>query len=170
MSQAYIALGSNLNNPASQLQQAVTAIEALPDSTILAISSVYRSEAVGPGDQADYLNAVLALRTRLSPADLLCQLQALEDRQGRVRTIRWGERTLDLDILLYDKNRVKTDTLEIPHAEMQHRNFVLYPLAEISGTELMLPCGTDLGTLLRHCPRGDLCLAGINLQTNSNAE
>jgi 2-amino-4-hydroxy-6-hydroxymethyldihydropteridine diphosphokinase len=163
MSTAYIALGSNLDDPARQLQQAVTAIGALQDSSITALSSVYRSAAVGPGEQPDYLNAVLALATGITPAQLLDKLLELEDRQGRVRTVRWGARTLDLDILLYDDRQVSTETLTIPHPAMKQRNFVLYPLAEIAGKKLLLPCGSDLGTLLQCCPGGDLVPIGVTL-------
>ena len=165
---AYIALGSNLGDPARQLQQAVTAIGALQDSSIAVISSVYSSAAVGPGEQADYLNAVLALETGFSPAQLLDELRELENRQGRVRAVRWGARTLDLDILLYGDQQVSTETLIIPHPAMKQRNFVLYPLAEIAGKKLVLPCGSDLGTLLQCCPRGDLIPTGVTLKKPSS--
>jgi 2-amino-4-hydroxy-6-hydroxymethyldihydropteridine diphosphokinase len=169
MTTAYIALGSNLEQPAAQLQHAVSAIGDLPHSCVTALSSVYRSTAVGPGEQDDYLNAVLALETTLSPATLLVELQALENRQGRVRTVRWGPRTLDLDILLYGNQRIATPALTIPHPEMAQRHFVLYPLEEIAGTQMMLPCGTDLGTLLSHCSRGDLLLTAVPLDKHWRA-
>jgi len=163
MSLAYIALGSNLDNPAGQLQLAISAIDDLELSSITAISPVYRSRAVGPGDQPDYLNAVLCLDTDLAPEALLDRLQALEKRQGRVRTERWGARTLDLDILLYDAITLSTQRLEIPHPAMKTRHFVLYPLADIAGLKMVLPCGAVLGTLLAQCPRDDLVLTAVTL-------
>jgi 2-amino-4-hydroxy-6-hydroxymethyldihydropteridine diphosphokinase len=156
MTAAYFALGSNMEDPGHQLQQAITAIAAWQDTSITAISSAYSSAAVGPGEQADYLNAVVALTTQLPAADLLRRLQEQENRQGRVRTEHWGARTLDLDIILYGDQQIDTKTLKVPHRAMAQRHFVLYPLAEIAGPDLMLPGGLDLATLLRDCPRGEL--------------
>ncbi len=163
MTPAYIGLGSNLQQPQLQLRKALTAIAQLPSSRLLRVSSVYRSAAVGPGGQADYLNAVLQLDTRLRPAELLAALQAIEQAQGRVRTIRWGARTLDLDILLYGDRQIATDSLTIPHPELPRRNFVLYPLAEITGPHLVLPDGTELATLIALCPQGDLARTRLRL-------
>ncbi|MEH6581093.1 MAG: 2-amino-4-hydroxy-6-hydroxymethyldihydropteridine diphosphokinase [Halioglobus sp.] len=168
MSTAYIALGSNLDNPTHQLQQAVSAMNDWPDSTIEAISPVYRSKAVGPGVQGDYLNAVLSLSTTLNPAELLKRLQTQENLQGRVRTVRWGARTLDLDIVLWGAQRISTDTLTIPHPAMAERNFVLYPLANIAAPLTVLPCGNNLATLLARCPRGDLIQTEISLMPASH--
>lgn len=156
MSHSYIALGSNLGQPLAQLRAAVQAIASLPQTTIAAISPVYRSAAVGPGDQPDYLNAVLRLETTLAPLALLEQLQAIETEQGRERDIRWGARTLDLDILLYDTITSENPRLTLPHPRMAERNFVLYPLRDVAQVNLMLPDGRDLVTLLAACPAGDL--------------
>ncbi|MEH6567537.1 MAG: 2-amino-4-hydroxy-6-hydroxymethyldihydropteridine diphosphokinase [Halioglobus sp.] len=158
MSRAYIALGSNLNHPAEQLRLAVTTIDTWDEATVDCASHMYRSKAVGPGEQPDYLNAVVSITTSLIPTALLEKLQTLENNQGRVRQERWGARTLDLDILLYDEQRIDSETLELPHPRMKERNFVLYPLAEIAGQQMLLPCGTILGTLLSECPHGDLTL------------
>lgn len=169
---AYIALGSNLNSPIKQLQQAIAALADFPDTNIDAVSPVYRSRAVGPGQQSDYLNAVTRVQTALAPETLLDHLQAQETRQGRERKIRWGARTLDLDILLYDDRVLDSDRLTIPHAEMQNRHFVLYPLADIAGPDFMLPCGDELGTLLQRCPRDDLTVTEMRLDatiTNQGA-
>ena len=163
MTQAYIGLGSNLQHPLLQLHKALIAIAQLPSSRLVQVSSVYRSAAVGPGEQPDYLNAVLLLDTGLQPAELLAALQAIEQAHGRVRTIRWGARSLDLDILLYGDRRIATASLTIPHPELQQRNFVLYPLAEIAGPHLVLPGGTELVTLIARCPRGDLVRTRLRL-------
>lgn len=163
MSRAFIALGSNLDAPAEQLQRAVSAIAMMTQTSIRALSSVYRSKAVGPGDQADYFNAVIEVKTDLSPQALLEKLQAQEDAQGRVRTVRWGARTLDLDILLYDDHQIATETLTVPHPEMTRRSFVLYPLVEITGEKMVLPCGENIDKLLARCPRGELELTTESL-------
>jgi 2-amino-4-hydroxy-6-hydroxymethyldihydropteridine diphosphokinase len=170
MSTAFIALGSNLDNPAGQLQLAVTEIRALEESSVISVSPVYSSTAVGPGEQPDYLNAVLSLHTRLTPESLLDHLQALENRHGRVRTERWGGRPLDLDILLYDDLKISTERLEVPHPAMNERHFVLYPLADIAGPKMVLPSGAVLGTLLAQCPRNDLVLTEVTLGEYNRAD
>ena len=160
MTPVYIALGSNLQEPARQLCLAVTAVSQLPDSHIERVSSTYRSAAVGPGAQPDYLNAVLRLGTRLGPLKLLDALQQIEQSQGRVRGERWGARTLDLDILLYGDSQIDSERLTIPHPAMRQRNFVLYPLAEIAERNLVLPDGTVLDTLVAQCSRDNLVKTG----------
>jgi 2-amino-4-hydroxy-6-hydroxymethyldihydropteridine diphosphokinase len=160
---AFIGLGSNLQEPIRQLRSAVIAIREIRDSQLAGISCAYRSAALGPGDQPDYLNAVLQLDTKLAPESLLRELQGIEDSQGRIRIERWGARTLDLDILLYGEMEIATPTLTIPHPALPLRNFVLYPLADISGPNLVLPDGSDLGTLLARCPRGDLVTTTLQL-------
>lgn len=168
MTTAYIALGSNLNDPAIQLRTALERLAALPHTHIEAISSAYSSAAVGPGDQPDYLNAVVQLATSLNPGQLLKAIQVIENSQGRVRIQHWGARTLDLDILLYGREKVETETLTIPHPRMIERNFALYPLAEITGEQLVLPCGGVLGSLLANCPLGDLARTQIALGEPTN--
>ncbi len=151
MTAAFIGLGSNLNDPPRQLQRAVTALGALPDSTVARVSSVYASAPVGPTDQPDYLNAVLLLETALPPAALLRALQDIEDAQGRERGERWGPRTLDLDLLLYGDLVLRDADLTLPHPHMHERDFVLYPLREISDTNLVLPDGSDIDSLAAAC-------------------
>lgn len=163
MTPAYIALGSNLQEPENQLCAAVVAVQNLPGSHIESISSVYRSAAVGPGTQPDYLNAVLLLATTLEPLTLLDALQQIERDQGRVRSLRWAARTLDLDILLYGDRKIDTARLTIPHPAMHQRNFVLYPLAEISDLNFMLPDGSVLGTLVAQCTADDLVKTDLQL-------
>ena len=160
---AYIGLGSNLQEPIRQLRSAVVALGELPDCRLAAFSRVYRSAAVGPGNQPDYLNAVVRLDTEMAPETLLHELQGIESSHGRIRLERWGARTLDLDILLYGELALATPTLTVPHPALPLRNFVLYPLADISGQKLMLPDGSDLGTLLARCPRGDLVRTTLQL-------
>ena len=146
----YIGLGSNLDNPRAQVEQAITELTQLPVTRLEAVSPLYRSHPVGPA-QPDYINAVARLATRLTPLALLDQLQALEQRHQRVRREYWGPRTLDLDILLYGAEVIDEPRLRVPHPFMTRRNFVLYPLAAIA-PELVLPGGESIAALLRQCP------------------
>lgn len=146
MKTVYIALGSNLSTPVMQLNSAITALSNLPDTKIEKVSSFYQSKPLGPQDQPDYVNAVVCIKTMLSPLALLEQLQNIENNQGRVRLRRWGERTLDLDILLYDDLVLNSERLTIPHYDMQNREFVIIPLYEIA-ENLVLPDGKNLHKL-----------------------
>lgn len=142
----YIALGSNLANPINQLHSALKALAKLPQTTLRSVSSFYQSKPLGPQDQPDYVNAVACVTTELLPLDLLDQLQHIENQQGRVRHRRWGERTLDLDILLYKNEIIQTERLIVPHYDMQQREFVIVPLYEIA-PHLILPNGIPLQQL-----------------------
>lgn len=152
---AYIGLGSNLENPRAQVEQALVELATTPQSQLLAKSPLYRSAPVGPGDQPDYINAVALLETSLSPLALLDTLQAIEQSHQRVRIEHWGPRTLDLDILLLDQQTIDSERLKVPHPYLTQRNFVLYPLADIA-PELQLPDGTNLQERIAQCPRAGL--------------
>jgi 2-amino-4-hydroxy-6-hydroxymethyldihydropteridine diphosphokinase len=153
MERVYIGLGSNLAEPQQQLRGALMALDALPDSRLVAVSSLYASDPLGPADQPRYNNAVAALDTSLSPLQMLDALQAIEQAQGRERkTERWGPRTLDLDILLFGERLLDEPRLTIPHYHLHARAFVLYPLAEIAPAGLQLPDGRKLAALLAACP------------------
>ena len=132
METAYIALGSNLAELRRQLQAAIAALARLPDTQLLAQSSLYRSAPVGYADQPDFLNAVAAIRTALAPGTLLDALLAIEREHGRVREFANAPRTLDLDIALYGERVIHELGLSIPHPRMHERAFVLVPLAEIA--------------------------------------
>ena len=134
----FLGLGSNQNNPIEQINQAIAELANLPHTTLLAQSSLYHSQPLGPQDQPDFINAVVKLETELSPMGLLKACQALEQHHGRIKTRHWGERTLDIDILLYGDQLINLPELIIPHPEMMYRAFVLQPLAEIA-PELILP-------------------------------
>jgi len=152
MSIAYIAVGSNLSDPVTQANQAIDALKQLPKSRFIATSSLYSSTPMGPQNQPDYINAVVAIETDLLPLELLDCTQAIEQEQGRVRKDeRWGPRTLDLDIILYGNEVISSERLTIPHYGMRVREFVLYPLAEIAPS-LQLPDGTKLEELLKSVP------------------
>lgn len=144
----YIGLGSNLNSPVKQIQEAITTISRAVDLTLNKTSSFYSSPPMGPQDQDDYINAVIKISTKLSALSLLDQMQKIELVQGRVRkSERWGARTLDLDLLLYGNQRIENDRLTVPHYGMFERAFVLYPLHEIE-QDLIFPSGEKLDSLV----------------------
>lgn len=148
MTRVYIALGSNLANPLHQVQSALNALAELPQTKLIATSSLYRTPPLGPQDQPDYLNAVVALDTDLSAENLLDHTQKIELEHGRVRKDeRWGPRTLDLDILLFGDEIINTERLTIPHYDMKNRQFMLSPLAEIA-PELHFPTGESLQSII----------------------
>ena len=144
----YIGLGSNLDDPKSQLKKAIISLEILPSTTVIKTSSFYRSKPLGPQDQPDYINAVVELATELSALVLLNYLQGIENEHGREREIRWSARTLDLDILLFGDEIIKDDRLQVPHIEMQCRGFVLLPLNEIA-PECVIPGVGTVSSLLQ---------------------
>ncbi|MGB0445651.1 MAG: 2-amino-4-hydroxy-6-hydroxymethyldihydropteridine diphosphokinase [Pseudomonadales bacterium] len=152
---AYIGIGSNLETPVDQVQQAIQELSNLPHCHLLKASSLYASKPMGPQDQPDYINAVVHLDTDLEPIALLNALQELEHLHRRVRKQHWGPRTLDLDMLLYNQETINHARLQVPHPGLTQRNFVLYPLAEIN-SQLSLPNGTSLQQLLLDCPLADL--------------
>jgi 2-amino-4-hydroxy-6-hydroxymethyldihydropteridine diphosphokinase len=143
---AFIGLGANLGDTEATLRAALHALAALPDSTLRASSSFYRTapiDATGP----DYLNAVACLDTRLAPHDLLTELQRIERLHGRERPHHHAPRTLDLDLLLYGDQRIATPTLTVPHPRLHERAFVVRPLAEIA-PELQIPGHGGVADLL----------------------
>ena len=147
---AYIGLGSNLDDPRMQLDQAVEALGRIPGGQLQRVSSYYRSRPMGPQDQPDYLNAVALLLTTLSAEALLDALQAIELQQGRIRQRHWGPRTLDLDLLLFGHQSIDSERLQVPHAGLFQRNFVLYPLYEIE-PGLSFPAGEVLEEIISGC-------------------
>jgi 2-amino-4-hydroxy-6-hydroxymethyldihydropteridine diphosphokinase len=150
MIRAYVALGSNLGNPVQTIEDAIDAMAALRGSLLKAISSLYRTAPVGLRHQPDFINAVVALDTRLGPRDLLDELFALEARFGRERSVRNAPRTLDLDLLLHGATVQDDPELILPHPRMHERAFVLMPLAEIA-PELAIPGRGRVADLLVAC-------------------
>ncbi len=151
----YIGLGSNLQDPIQQVQTSLMALEALDDVVFVQSSSLYKTTPLllnkTSVDQPDYINAVAEIKTHLSAVNLLLALQTIENNQGRVRDGgRWQARTIDLDILLYGQRMIKTDQLIIPHAELNQRDFVLYPLFEIA-PELEVPGLGKVSVLWEQC-------------------
>lgn len=127
----YIGMGSNLHEPLLQIKEAIDELHAHPHFHNVKISSIYQSKPVGPQDQPDYINAAAYFQTYLGAHHVLDELQALEQQHGRLRKRHWGERTLDLDLLLYGKAEIHTPRLTVPHPFMLERSFVLFPLSDL---------------------------------------
>jgi 2-amino-4-hydroxy-6-hydroxymethyldihydropteridine diphosphokinase len=135
MKKVFVALGSNLGVPEAQLENAILALKKLPFSQSFDLSHWYKSAPIGgPADQPDYLNAVCTFQTALEPLQLLKALQRIEQLSGRVREVRWGPRTLDLDIIWYENFTSDSSVLTVPHPRAHQRAFVLKPLSDLSPT------------------------------------
>lgn len=149
---AFIGLGSNLDAPAARVQRALGDLAQLPQSSFVGASPMYANPPFGPVAQGEFVNAVAAIDTTLSPHALLAELRRIEQAHGRVRDgTRWGPRTLDLDIVAYGELELDEPDLHIPHRGIPERNFVLYPLADLA-PELVLPRFGALSDLLARCP------------------
>ncbi|MBT4164134.1 MAG: 2-amino-4-hydroxy-6-hydroxymethyldihydropteridine diphosphokinase [Porticoccaceae bacterium] len=155
MQMVYIGLGSNLSGtmggPKEQLEQALKALENHSQITLVNVSSNYKTKAIGPGSQPDYINAAALIKTQLEPLALLDQLQLIEQKHERERSIHWGARTLDLDMLMYGTLTIEMPRLTIPHPRIRDRAFVLAPLLDLD-PNLSLPEGQSIAKLLANCP------------------
>lgn len=145
-----VGLGSNLSDPCKQVLQALQALDGLPQTRVLARSSLYRSAPIGYLQQPDFINAVAQLETELPPRALLDALLVLEHQRGRTRDVHNGPRTLDLDVLLYDDLQHHEHGLTIPHPQMHKRAFVLRPLLEIA-PDCVIPGVGPAAEALRLC-------------------
>ncbi len=149
MSLAYIGLGSNLKQPLQQITQALKELDQIPETKLLKSSRLYQSQAIGP-DQPDFINAAAVLETCLDPVSLLDELQKIEQIHQRHREQHWGPRTLDLDILLFDQEQIRSERLSLPHPYLTERAFVLLPLMDLN-VDLRLPDGNLVQTYLINC-------------------
>lgn len=131
---AYIALGSNVGDRHAYLARGRAALGTLPRTVIVGESSIEETASLGPVAQGSYLNQMVAVETSLSPQELLVALQAIEAREGRVRTERWGPRTLDLDIVRFGSRTIDEPTLQVPHPELPNRDFWQRELAELGAS------------------------------------
>jgi len=155
---AFIGLGSNLGNERNGIfespkQQLLNAIQSIDNQTtihLLKTSHFYQTQAIGPGDQPDYINAAIKIETSLSANQLLLALQSIENQQGRVRKERWGARTLDLDILIFDQLIENSEQLILPHPRAHERAFVLAPLNDLQAN-LVIPKRGNISSLLANC-------------------
>ena len=134
---AYVAIGSNLRDPVQQVAAGIEALAMLPNTRLAAVSPLYRSAPVGYAEQPDFVNAVARIETALAPRELLDALLGIEREFGRVREMKNGPRTLDLDIVLYGDTQVNEPGLVIPHPRMHERAFVVVPLADIDPDQLV---------------------------------
>lgn len=155
LKEAYVALGTNLGNREAFLREAIRRMAEVQGLQIIRISGVYETDPVGYTDQPAFLNMAAAVATELPPDELLGRLLEIEIAMGRVRDIRWGPRTIDLDLLLYEGVTLETEQLTLPHPRMGERAFVLVPLREI------WPAGRDFPWESAAASPRELASAGI---------
>lgn len=132
MTLCYLGLGSNLGNPQYQLRRAIKQLRQIPQIRLISVATFYPNKAFGRKVQPGFFNTVVSLYSSLTPKALLAICHEIESKQGRQRKIKWGARTLDIDILFYGSKVINTPTLVIPHPELLKRDFVLIPLLEIA--------------------------------------
>ncbi len=150
MKKAYLLLGSNEGDRLKNIKRAIDLLQK--HGQIVAISKVYETEPWGLSDQPHYLNAAIEIRTGLSAVELLSATEQIESSLGRERAVKWGQRTLDIDILLYGDDIINSENLTIPHPFLQIRRFALVPLAEIAPNLTHPALKKDIKTLLDECP------------------
>ena len=129
---AFIGAGANLGEPVRQIQRALGELEKSPGVRLGAVSSLYRTQPMGPVAQPPFINAVFSLECGISPQELLALLLSVEEKMGRIRRERWGPRVIDLDLLFFDEAIISEQGLEVPHPRLHERRFVLTPLVEIA--------------------------------------
>jgi len=153
MAQVYVGIGTNVGNRRANIQQARAELDDLPQTKLVRLSKIYETAPDGPVSQDKFLNAVAELRTKLAPSDLLDGLAQIEARAGREDSgnrIKWGPRTLDLDILFYDDEVISTDDLVVPHPLMHERWFVLRPLCDLNPKAVHPLLQMTVGELLNY--------------------
>lgn len=137
---AYIGVGTNQGDKEENIRQALELLRAANRIYVIAVAPLYKTEPVGYENQDWFLNTVAEIETSLSPFELLDALMSIENEMGRVRTVRWGPRVMDLDILLYGNQTIHAPNLEIPHPRLEERAFVVVPLADLC-PDMLLPTG-----------------------------
>ncbi|QED45910.1 2-amino-4-hydroxy-6-hydroxymethyldihydropteridine diphosphokinase [Cytobacillus dafuensis] len=163
---AYIALGSNIGNRFENIKAAITSIEAAPKIKVVKTSSIYETDPVGYEEQDQFLNMVIQVRTDLTSTELLDVCLEIEKKLGRKRDIRWGPRTIDLDILLYNQENINSEKLIVPHPRMHERAFVIIPLLEIQSGTKIPTMETPLQTVLEDIPDRE----GVRIWKQKNGE
>ncbi len=139
MNQVYLGIGSNKNHPYFRINTVLKQINRIKSTNIVKKSSLYVTKPLGPQAQPNFINSVIEVRTSLEPIDLLHELQNLERLHNRKKTKRWGPRSMDIDILIYNNLIMNTDKLVIPHPGLKYRDFVLMPLYEITSYGYEIP-------------------------------
>ncbi len=154
MARVYVGLGSNMSDPLARCREASEKLDASPGFKLLASSSFYLTEPLGPIAQPPFVNAAALFETELSPWQSLALLKAVERAMGRVEGTRWGPRVIDLDLLLYGTSIVETPELTVPHRELHRRRFALVPLLELDPSLLHPLLGLSLRELAEALPEG----------------
>ncbi|CDQ37748.1 MULTISPECIES: 2-amino-4-hydroxy-6-hydroxymethyldihydropteridine diphosphokinase [Virgibacillus] len=170
MNKVYLALGTNIEPREQHLESGLRGIMEHPNITVTRQSSIYQTAPVGYTNQADFLNMVIEIETSCSPLALLDYCQTLEQELGRERTIRFGPRTIDLDILLYNQENSKTERLIIPHPRMHERAFVLIPLHEIAPDIVIPEQERRVSELIKKLPGKDIKDVSIWIKNESADE
>ena len=150
MNQVYLGIGSNKNHPYFRIYTVLKQINRIKSTNIVKKSSLYITKPLGPQAQPNFINSVIEIRTNLKPMELLDQLQNLERLHNRKKTKRWGPRSMDIDILIYNNLIMNTDKLTIPHPGLKHRDFVLIPLYEISRYGYEIPKYGKITSLVKN--------------------
>ncbi|MFP4598159.1 MAG: 2-amino-4-hydroxy-6-hydroxymethyldihydropteridine diphosphokinase [Persicimonas sp.] len=165
----FVGMGSNLGDRAQNLERAVELIDALEQTRVEAVSSLYETEPRMYSDQPDFLNGCAKIRTGLSARKLLDELLGIEQAMGRIREVENGPRTIDLDILLYAQQIISEEGLEIPHPGIAERGFVLVPLAELAAEVVHPVIGVTIGALLDKCADAGWVRPATKTASGSNA-
>ena len=152
MNQVYLGIGSNKNHPYFRINTVLKQINRIKSTNIVKKSSLYVTKPLGPQAQPDFINSVIEIRTNLEPLKLLHELQNLERLHNRKKTKRWGPRSMDIDILIYNNLIMNTDKLIIPHPGLEYRDFVLIPLYEITTYGYKIPKYGKIISLIRNLP------------------
>jgi 2-amino-4-hydroxy-6-hydroxymethyldihydropteridine diphosphokinase len=150
LNQVYLGIGSNKNHPYFRINTVLKQINRIKSTNIIKKSSLYVTRPLGPQAQPDFINSVIEIRTNLKPIELLDELQNLEKLHNRKKTKRWGPRSMDIDILIYNNLIMNTDKLVIPHPGLEYRDFVLVPLNEITGYRYEIPKYGKISTLIKN--------------------
>jgi len=150
LNQVYLGIGSNKNHPYFRINTVLKQINRIKSTNIVKKSSLYVTKPLGPQAQPNFINSVIEIRTSLEPIDLLDELQNLERLHNRKKTKRWGPRSMDIDILIYNNLIMNTDKLVIPHPGLEYRDFVLIPLYEITSYRYKIPKYGKITTLIKN--------------------
>ena len=150
MNQVYLGIGSNKNHPYFRINTVLKQINRIKSTNIVKKSSLYVTKPLGPQAQPNFINCVIEIRTNLEPLALLYELQNLERVHNRKKTKRWGPRSMDIDILIYNNLIMNTDKLVIPHPGLEYRDFVLIPLYEITSYRYEIPKYGKITTLIKN--------------------
>jgi len=152
LNQVYLGIGSNKNHPYFRINTVLKQINRIKSTNIVKKSSLYITKPLGPQAQPDFINSVIEIRTNLEPLKLLHELQNLERLHNRKKTKRWGPRSMDIDILIYNNIIMNTDKLVIPHPGLEYRDFVLMPLYEITSYRFEIPKYGKIINLIKNLP------------------